>query len=71
MIYGSRNSRRISTCVAFAPLLICCGGMAHLGDLLGTGWDKTEAEMFAEAAERRGVPREKTLSGAPLRQHLR
>ena len=45
----------------FAPLLICCGGMAHVGDLLATGWDKTEAEMFADVARRCGVPREKVL----------
>lgn len=46
---------------AFSPVLICTGGMAHLGDLLSTGWDKTEAEMFAGVAVARGVPSERIL----------
>jgi uncharacterized SAM-binding protein YcdF (DUF218 family) len=45
----------------FGPRLICTGGLAHLGDLLSTGWDKTEAEMFADVAEARGVPRDRIL----------
>jgi uncharacterized SAM-binding protein YcdF (DUF218 family) len=35
--------------------------MAHQGDLLATGWEKTEAEMYADVAERRGVPRASIL----------
>ena len=45
----------------FGARLICTGGMAHLGDLLSTGWDKTEAEMFADVALARGVPRDRIL----------
>lgn len=45
----------------FAPTLVCCGGSAHQGDLLATAWEKTEAEMFAGAAERRGVPSARIL----------
>jgi hypothetical protein len=45
----------------FGPTLICSGGMAHLGDLLSTGWDRTEAEMFADAAAAHGVPRDRIL----------
>jgi len=41
----------------FAPELVLSGGVAHEGDLLETGWDRTEAEMYAEVAARRGVPR--------------
>lgn len=45
----------------FGETLVCTGGVAHLGDLLATGWEKTEAEMFAEVAIGRGVPRERIL----------
>lgn len=45
----------------FGSFLICCGGMAHLGDLLSTGWDKSEAEVFAGVAEAKGVPRDRIL----------
>jgi uncharacterized SAM-binding protein YcdF (DUF218 family) len=45
----------------YAPLLVCTGGMAHHDDLLATAWDKTEAEMYAEVAVRRGVPRDRIL----------
>src|ERR1700680_2920997 len=45
----------------FGSTLVCSGGMAHQDDLLATGWERTEAEMFADAAERRGVPRERML----------
>jgi uncharacterized SAM-binding protein YcdF (DUF218 family) len=45
----------------FGTLLVCSGGVAHLGDLLATGWDRTEAAMYAEIAERRGVPRDHIL----------
>ena len=45
----------------FGPLLVLSGGFAHQHDLLATAWPKTEAEMFAGVAERRGVPRERML----------
>jgi uncharacterized SAM-binding protein YcdF (DUF218 family) len=45
----------------FGRPLVCSGGVAHQDDLLATGWDKTEAEMFADAAACRGVPRERIL----------
>jgi DUF218 domain len=45
----------------YGPTLLCTGGMAHQGDLLETSWPKTEAEMFADVAERAGTPRERIL----------
>jgi uncharacterized SAM-binding protein YcdF (DUF218 family) len=44
-----------------APVVIMSGGIAHRGDLLETGWDKSEAEVFADAARREGVPAEALL----------
>lgn len=46
---------------SWAPLLAFSGGKAHQGDSLRTGWDKSEAEMFAEVAIGMGVPLEKIL----------
>ncbi len=40
----------------FAPLLVCTGGVAHTGDLLATGWDRPEAEVFSERCQQLGVP---------------
>ncbi len=45
----------------YAPLIIFSGGVAHEGDLLDPGWDRPEAEVFAEIAERLGVPKDKML----------
>lgn len=45
----------------FGPVLLCTGGIAHQGDLLATAWSKTEAEMYADIAVERGVPRERIL----------
>jgi len=45
----------------YGSILVCTGGVAHRGDLLETRWEKTEAEMFADAAERLGTPRERIL----------
>ena len=45
----------------FGSMLVCTGGVAHEGDLLETKWEKTEAEMYADIAELRGVPREHIL----------
>ena len=44
-----------------APIVIMSGGIAHRGGLLDTGWDRPEAEVFADLAVREGVPREKIL----------
>jgi uncharacterized SAM-binding protein YcdF (DUF218 family) len=45
----------------YGSTLVCMGGVAHTSDLLATGWEKPEAEMFADIAERCGVPREKIV----------
>ncbi len=45
----------------FGRTLVCTGGVAHTGDMLATGWDKPEAEIFADVAEKRGVPRDRIL----------
>jgi uncharacterized SAM-binding protein YcdF (DUF218 family) len=42
-------------------ILVCTGGVAHQGDVLSTGWDRPEAQVFAEAAARRGLPRDSIL----------
>jgi uncharacterized SAM-binding protein YcdF (DUF218 family) len=42
-------------------MLVCTGAIAHHGDLLATPWSRSEAEMYAEVAERRGVPADKIL----------
>ncbi len=39
-----------------APKIIMSGGIAHRGGLLDTGWDKTEASVFADVALNEGVP---------------
>jgi DUF218 domain-containing protein len=45
----------------YGSTLVCSGGFAHQGDLLETGWEKPEAEMFADVAACRGVPRDRIL----------
>jgi uncharacterized SAM-binding protein YcdF (DUF218 family) len=45
----------------YGSTLLCTGGVAHQGDLLATPWEKTEAEMYADVAARRGVPPEHIL----------
>ncbi|TSC78533.1 MAG: hypothetical protein G01um101433_198 [Parcubacteria group bacterium Gr01-1014_33] len=46
----------------WAPLLVFSGtGAGHKNDLLATGWDLPEAEIFAEIAIKRGVPKDKIL----------
>jgi uncharacterized SAM-binding protein YcdF (DUF218 family) len=42
----------------WAPLLVCSG---HLGALTSGTWTRSEAEVFAEVASARGVPRESIL----------
>jgi hypothetical protein len=44
-----------------APKIVMSGGIAHRGGLLDTGWDKTEARVFADVAMREGVPTEAIL----------
>jgi Uncharacterized conserved protein len=45
----------------FGSTLVCTGAIAHQGDLLATPWDRPEAEMYAEVAEQRNVPRDRIL----------
>jgi uncharacterized SAM-binding protein YcdF (DUF218 family) len=45
----------------FGKLLVCTGAIAHQNDLLATPWDRTEAEMYAEVAERQGVPKDRIV----------
>ena len=45
----------------WAPKIIMSGGVAHKGQLLDTGWNRPEAEVFAEIAMKEGVPREAIL----------
>jgi uncharacterized SAM-binding protein YcdF (DUF218 family) len=42
----------------WAPLLVCSG---HLGSLTREGWTRPEAEIFADVAVARGVPRDRIL----------
>lgn len=42
----------------WAPLLVCSG---NLGALTSEIWDRPEAELFAEVAAAKGVPRERML----------
>jgi hypothetical protein len=44
-----------------APRIIMSGGIAHRGSLLDTGWDRSEARVFADVAQRQGVPAEAIL----------
>jgi uncharacterized SAM-binding protein YcdF (DUF218 family) len=44
-----------------APVIIMSGGIAHQGGLLETGWDKSEARVFADMAIGAGVPAEAIL----------
>jgi uncharacterized SAM-binding protein YcdF (DUF218 family) len=39
-----------------APVIVMSGGLAHRGGLLDTGWTRTEARVFAQAARAEGVP---------------
>lgn len=45
----------------WAPLLVCSG---HLGTLTGGSWTRSEADVFADVAASRGVPREAILTEA-------
>ncbi|SJZ48493.1 YdcF family protein [Consotaella salsifontis] len=50
-VYAARLWRE-----GWAPRVIMSGGLAHRGGLLDTGWDRAEAEVFAEVAREHGVP---------------
>ena len=39
-----------------APVVIMSGGIAHRGGVLDTGWDRSEARVFADVAIGEGVP---------------
>ncbi len=45
----------------WAPKVLMSGGVAHLGGMLDTGWNRAEAEVFADAAVEEGVPRQSIL----------
>ncbi|MBB6479970.1 YdcF family protein [Spirochaeta isovalerica] len=45
----------------WAPVILFSGGVAHQGDMLDTGWGKSEAEVFAARAGELGVPGEAIL----------
>lgn len=47
--------------LGWAPIMIVSGGMAHKGDLLETGWDRPEAEVFCEAMTDLGVPADRMI----------
>jgi uncharacterized SAM-binding protein YcdF (DUF218 family) len=41
-----------------AAIIIMSGGIAHRDSLLATGWDSSEAQVFADVAVKEGVPRQ-------------
>lgn len=45
----------------YAPYMMITGGLAHQTDLLKTGWDKPEAEVFAEIIIKSGISKDKIL----------
>ena len=45
----------------WAPYILFSGGIAHNNDMLNTGWDKSEAEIFANIAIELGVPEHSIL----------
>ena len=44
-----------------APVVIMSGGIAHRGGVLDTGWDRSEARVFADTAIVEGVPEDAIL----------
>ena len=44
-----------------APVVIMSGGIAHRGGVLETGWDRSEARVFADVAIGEGVPEDAIL----------
>jgi uncharacterized SAM-binding protein YcdF (DUF218 family) len=67
MVVFGTNDTRVAEYAAemygqgYAEWMVITGGMAHGGDLLATGWTRPEAEVFADVAAERGVPRERLL----------
>jgi len=63
LVLGSHDTRVAERAAevfleGWAPLLVCSG---HLGALTRGMWSRSEAEVFAEVAVARGVPRERIL----------
>lgn len=44
-----------------APYILFSGGIAHHDDLLSTGWNKAEAEIFADIAISKGIPKDRII----------
>lgn len=40
----------------WAPRMVVSGGLAHVGELMDTGWQRPEADVFAEQLRADGVP---------------
>ena len=64
LVLGSHD-RRVADHAAtlwhrgLAPQMLVSGGIAHVDDIMATGWDKSEAEVFAERMMAAGVPADK------------
>lgn len=43
----------------YASYMVIAGGLAHQTDLLNTGWDKPEAEVFADIMIKSGISKDK------------
>lgn len=62
MIVLGTNDKRVAEYAAtlyhsgLASTVVVTGGLAHQDDLLATGWNRPEAEVFAEILERQQVP---------------
>ncbi len=66
MVLGSHDLRMAEYGIelfqkGFAPYIIFSGGLAHQGDMLSTGWEKTEAEMMTGLAIKVGVSQENII----------
>jgi uncharacterized SAM-binding protein YcdF (DUF218 family) len=44
-----------------APLIVCTGGIAHMDDILATGWDESEAEVYGRTLRGQGIPKDRIL----------
>lgn len=59
------HDRRVADCGAaiwrqnLAPQVLVSGGIAHQNDIMATGWNRPEAEVFAERMVTAGVPADK------------
>ena len=67
MIVLGTNDTRVAGFAAdlyhrgLSPLIVVTGGIAHQNDLLATGWDRPESEIFAALLAERGVPYDNLL----------